>query len=332
MVKIFTTGSLFFAILTNIFEMKRSIIGVFIVSFLITPFLIKSQNYEEARKCLKCHGNLFYQYENDVTGRIDKKPMNPYYFIDSTRFYNYVHKEFACTDCHSTEYESFPHPGELIMEDHYMCLDCHGGDETFAKYNFEGIEEEYQKSVHYKMDQKGFNCWMCHDPHGYQVALREKSNILDVVAMSNKMCLDCHTDRFKFGRLTNKMPFDLIKTHSWLPNQALHFERVRCLECHTKAPKDILVSHNIMPKDSAVRNCVQCHSQHSLLMESLYSQRVQESRSKGGFLNSAILNESYVIGANRNVYLNIITVVLFALVVLGVGTHLVLRLFIVKKK
>jgi nitrate reductase cytochrome c-type subunit len=287
---------------------------------------------EEAGECLKCHGQIFYQYTNESTGILEKKPMNPYYFIDSTHMAKSVHKSFACTDCHSPEYASFPHAGELRMETAYQCIDCHGGDEHYAKYNFEGIEEEFQKSVHFSHNNERFNCWMCHNPHGYELAAREKSSIREVVSMSNKMCLDCHTDQFKFGRLTNEMPYDLAKVHDWLPNQTVHFEKVRCLECHTKVSDDILVSHNILPKDSAVRACVECHSQNSLLMQSLYAQKVQESRSRTGFFNAAILNDAYVIGANRNWYLNVAIAGLLALSVLGVMVHFILRVLFAKKK
>ncbi len=31
------------------------------------------------------------------------------------------------------------------MEQKYNCLDCHGGDEKFAKYHFEEIDSEYQE-------------------------------------------------------------------------------------------------------------------------------------------------------------------------------------------
>ena len=34
----------------------------------------------------------------------------------------------------------------------YNCLDCHGGDEKFAKFKFEKIESDYKKSVHFKLE------------------------------------------------------------------------------------------------------------------------------------------------------------------------------------
>jgi hypothetical protein len=51
----------------------------------------------------------------------------------------------------------------------------------------------------------------------------------------------------------------------------------------------------------------------------------QEKRSKSGFLNAAILNDSYVIGANRNQFLNYGSLVIFGMVILGIAIHAVLR-------
>nr|WP_321408051.1 cytochrome c3 family protein [uncultured Carboxylicivirga sp.] len=289
-------------------------------------------NAQQNQQCLKCHGQVFYQYDNEWTGKVDKRPMNPFYYIDSVKMHVSVHKEFSCTDCHSPDYETFPHSGELRMEEKYACIDCHGGDEHFAKYNFEGIEQAFMESVHFKANDDKFNCWMCHDPHGYQLALRGQESIKDVVSLSNQMCLDCHTNKFKFGLISDEMPKDIAETHIWLPNQPNHFENVRCIDCHTQVQSDLLVSHKILPKEEALNNCVKCHSANSVLMESLYSHRVKESREESGFINAAILNEGYMIGANRNLALNYVSVILFGMLLIGLLIHFILRLTIKNKK
>ena len=79
--------------------------------------------------------------------------------------------------------------------------------------------------------------------------------------------------------------------------------------------KDILVSHLINPKEKAVKKCNECHSQNSLLMSSFYKFESKEQR-KDGFFNGIILNQSYVIGANRNEYLNIFSLIIFGIVIL----------------
>jgi hypothetical protein len=85
------------------------------------------------------------------------------------------------------------------------------------------------------------------------------------------------------------------------------------------------VSHNIRPKAEAVKRCNECHSQNSLLMASLYKFKSKEQR-QDGFFNGIILNESYVIGANRNEYLNILSLAIFALVLAIIALHIFLRL------
>jgi len=77
--------------------------------------------------------------------------------------------------------------------------------------------------------------------------------------------------------------------------------------------------------EKAVKKCVECHSQNSLLLASLYKYQVQEKRSKQGYLNAAIMTETYVIGANRNYFLNIASMGIFGLVVIGIAIHAVLR-------
>jgi hypothetical protein len=86
-----------------------------------------------------------------------------------------------------------------------------------------------------------------------------------------------------------------------------------------------------MPKDKAVKKCVECHSQNSLLLASLYKYQSKEKREKQGFLNGAILTETYVIGANRNRFLNVASLGIFSLVVIGLIIHAVLRKIYSKK-
>jgi hypothetical protein len=76
-------------------------------------------------------------------------------------------------------------------------------------------------------------------------------------------------------------------------------QQVRCLDCHSSYEPPVR-SHAILPKEQAVRDCVACHAKDTVLRQKLYRyQRVQETASRG-FLNAALVNESYVIGATRN--------------------------------
>ena len=46
-------------------------------------------------------------------------------------------------------------------------------------------------------------------------------------------------------------------------------------------------------------------------MSSLYKYQAKENRTQAGFLNAIILNNAFVIGANRNIVLNKISIVTF---------------------
>ncbi len=240
-------------------------------------------------------------------------------------FYNSNHKSFSCTDCHSEEYVNFPHAGELRMEQKYNCIDCHGGDENFAMYHFEEIEAEYQESIHFKLEEEGFTCWKCHDPHSYKISIRTNENLKETILYDNNICLNCHSDYRQFQLLSDREEINILKKHDWLPDQAAHFKSVRCIECHTKINDSILVSHLIVPKEEAVRRCNECHSQNSILMASLYKFQSKEQRSDG-FFNGIILNQSYVIGANRNEYLNLLSLIIFIGIIGIIFVHILFRI------
>lgn len=276
-------------------------------------------------RCFKCHGQEKYEYSNETLGKMIKANMCSERIIHKGEFYTSNHKSFSCTDCHSDEYAKFPHAGELRMEQKYNCLDCHGGDAKFAKYHFEEIDSEYRKSTHFKMEDQGFTCWKCHDPHTYKITVRNSTNLKTTIAYDNAICLNCHSDYSRFQLVSDKAEMNIIQKHDWLPNQASHFANVRCIECHTKINNNIPVSHMILPKEEAVRHCNECHSQNSILMASLYKFESKEQR-RDGFFNGIILNASYVIGANRNEYLNMLSLIIFVAVAGIIIIHILFRL------
>ena len=328
----------------NLFMFRIIILLTFINLFSITSegsSLFETEN-EKARdtttfvsrfdadnnRCFKCHGQEKYEYTNETIGKQVIDIMCSERIVRRKEFYSSNHRSFSCTDCHSEEYVKFPHSGELRMEQKYICIDCHGGDAKFAKYHFEEIDSEYRKSTHFKMENEGFSCWKCHNPHTYKITVRNSTNLKETIAYDNAICLNCHSDYNNFQLLSDKAEIDIIKKHDWLPNQALHFANVRCIECHTKINNNIPVSHQIRPKGEAVRLCNECHSKNSILMASLYKFESKKQR-RDGFFNGIILNASYVIGANRNEYLNFISLIIFFIVIIVIVVHIVFR---VKKK
>ena len=299
---------------------------------LATNVLSAQDDYEapayiqENQECLKCHGHSNFTYFNETVGRDIRERMNPYHIIDSVEFYQSNHRNFQCVDCHSYSYlGNFPHPNELRFEPMLMCMDCHEGDEIYERYNFAAINEEYLHSVHSELHSDEFNCWMCHNPHSYKITARNTDNLLQTIQYDNEICLSCHSDQSKIGLLSDRHIYDMLNQHEWLPNQRLHFQNVRCIECHAMINDTLMVAHLVQPREKAVKLCVECHSQNSLLMASLYKHIKQETQEKQGFLNAAILSQGYVIGANRNVFLNYGSLIIFGLVLLGIAGHAILR-------
>jgi hypothetical protein len=280
------------------------------------------------QNCFKCHGQSKYTYTNKESGKEVYKRMYSELIVDRSLFYESNHREFKCIDCHSEDYNTFPHPGNLRMEAKPNCIDCHGGDEKYAKFHFENIEKEFQESVHSEKHSEDFTCWMCHNAHTYKINARSNENIKQTVLYDNNICLNCHGDITRYQLLTDKQNPNLIQKHDWLPNQPLHFRSVRCIECHTKKINDsTLVAHKILPKSEALKRCEECHSTNSVLMASLYQYKVKEIRSTRGFVTGSIVNDSYVIGANRNFYLNVVSVIIASLVLIGIFIHAFLRIF-----
>jgi predicted CXXCH cytochrome family protein len=309
----------------------------FLVNFLVFFSLVFSQQKVEGVKtgevkpdtlqgnkyCLKCHGNVFYELTDKKTGKVFKKTMNIDCIIDTLDFAKCNHRTFQCTSCHSDQFKTFPHPEETRFEEIGSCVECHSGDSIATVYKFDLIEADFQKSVHATKHNEYFNCWMCHDAHTYKV----KST---TIAYDNSICLSCHANTKKYNMILNKDNPNIITKHEWLPNQEIHFQNVRCIECHARVNDSILVAHNIQPKLKAVKLCVECHSTNSLLRQTLYKYQSSEQISKNGFFNAVILNKSYVIGANRNYFLNVASVVILIIVLIGIIIHSIFR-FSIKK-
>lgn len=289
------------------------------------PMPVDSATPEMPRACFDCHASGSYQYLNTTSGKMMNRRMCSDFYIDSARYRGSVHGSFGCTDCHSAGFEAYPHPAEAKMEEQWACIDCHGYDENFAHYHFEKIQEEFEKSVHFTHDAN-FTCWQCHDAHTYKPLARRDSSIGDVIEASNAMCLQCHGNVQHMGFAPEAVFKHILPDHEWLPNAPLHFKKVRCIECHTQTNDTLLVAHNIVPGNQAVRNCVECHSRDSKLMYSLYRYQVPAERNKFGFLNAKLVKDYFVIGANRNYYLNIASLVIFGLILGGIAVHIVLRI------
>lgn len=282
-------------------------------------------NREDNEKCLKCHGSYKFKFQFEEKDYRFKMPAD--YVIDTAAYAISNHWNFKCIDCHTDEYLVAPHDQTLRFQSIATCMDCHGGDEVYAKYNFEKIEAEFQESVHSSRHGEDFSCWSCHDAHTYKINARNKDQeITKTVAYDNAICLSCHADYTKYQLIRDTLNPNVIAKHDWLPNQLNHFQKVRCIECHTEVSDSTMVAHKVRPKKFAVKNCVECHSTNSLLQKTLFRFQVEESRKTKGFFNASMLSDLYVVGANRNIYLNYASAGIFFLVLLAIGIHIFFRI------
>ena len=151
----------------------------------------------------------------------------------------------------------------------------------------------------------------------------------ELILYNNNRCLSCHNNVDKYHIFTTHDNPQITATHEWLPNQALHFTHVRCIECHTSVTDTSDAVHHIVPKEQAVKDCYQCHSQNSQLRRKL-TLRQERLRAEYNFYRSFIINDAYVIGVNRNEWVNLITLIIFGCTFFGIFIHTILR--IIKRK
>ncbi len=287
-------------------------------------------NKEENAKCIVCHGHKSFYETNEELEETMLRNMYPSLIIDTVKFYDSNHWSFTCFDCHSYDYSEYPHPRITKFEYLPTCLDCHEGDEAVAQYNFEKISEEYEKSHHTQLTDTRYSCWSCHDPHSFKMTVREESDITKVVTHDNSMCLKCHSGVTSADLLMGTGLEPLIATHDWIPSTVNHFRHVRCLECHGDIVDDVMVAHDILPSDQAVNTCAECHSQDSRLLYSLYKYQIEEGEIKKGIFGNLNTSNVYVIGANRSPFLNWMSIIVFAGILLVIMIHVSFR--IIKKK
>ena len=262
-------------------------------------------------ECLACHSEAGISHP-PVEG-LDLKKLRGL-LKDPEAFKGSDHQRLACTKCHNEGYDDFPHEPEA-KESTGTCTDCHS-----RKANL--IEEQFGKSVHANLSDK-ISCPTCHDPHVMRLA--EKLNDPHkIVAQDNRVCLSCHDSDDQFARFApEKKSRPLIDDlHDWLPNTRLHWKNVRCVECHTPAvAAGEPLSHEILNKQKAEKNCLSCHSANSSLKTRLYRHLVKEEQQRLGFANSIILSSSYVLGATHHPLLDTLILIAFGAMLLGLLAH-----------
>lgn len=293
-----------------------------LILIIIFNFSLSFSN--ENDKCLRCHKSGTLSILDIETKTIKS------YHVDPDKFSQSNHKDLNCTTCHSDDYSKWPHPDTL--EINFTCISCHSENSVFIQQNPEfsdkfadvpikHIYNEFEQSVHRKEFGDKFDCFSCHDPHSFE---RNRKPTPEKIKKDNAMCLNCHKSEYAKGVLKDvKMPVIEV-THQWLPNTKLHWDKVRCIDCHTSYDGENL-SHNIMPKEKAVKNCESCHTQNTMLLTKLYRYEQKHSQEEYGFVNGTLLSDAYVIGSTRNKLLDNLSLIVFGMTFLGLFTHGFLR-------
>jgi len=236
--------------------------------------------------------------------------------LEKDDFHGSSHGNMECKQCHGQGFNKYPHT-EGALKQVSPCSECH----AVKVYK---IEQQWEKSVHAQKLKGKMGCNSCHDPHLAQVAAKI-GDPKKIVAQDNAMCLDCHNSDLQFAKLApdaKKRP-DIDTLHDWLPNTKAHWKSVRCVECHTPQAKTL--SHEIVNKEKAEKNCVSCHSTQTALRTRLYRHLVSAEENKYGFVNTAILKSSYVIGATRNQWMDWGILGMAGATIGGLGLHGAIR-------
>ncbi|HPG40548.1 MAG TPA: cytochrome b/b6 domain-containing protein [bacterium] len=259
--------------------------------------------------CFTCHGDHAIAPETDRGARLQL-------FLSADSFAQATHGVLTCTDCHTGDESTFievPHLTDAMQT--LSCLDCHGEDYTV-------MSGGYEKSVHALVLKENFSCASCHNPHTVNYAALDTSKIA-MIAWYNNQCMSCHTDSVRFSTLADSAIIRDL-SHSFLPNKAAHWKYVRCVDCHTPSTESDI--HQILPKEQAQHNCVECHSTNTLLARKLYNPANDTTAIAGaGISNYYLFQNAYVIGATRHLAADKIIVGILLLTCAGILIHIILR-------
>lgn len=290
---------------------------------LALPAAAETGDAVQRLRCLACHAGA-----NRLTAPSKAAPTRGG-TISIPDFRDADHGNIHCLDCHSKGFAIFPHTQKKTE----TCMDCHPRTEKGAEddkpYGFERMQEEYEGTVHFtefrhakekccgtatgkpvhappakssraddphrRAAEQRFTCEHCHEPHYFKATSRIKEPAL-IRENDNRPCLDCHADGAT-GPLSAPAEPSLLQAHSYLPHAALHLAGTRCIDCHTSVTS--AVAHDLPLGKKADQGCNTCHSLDSVLLKRLY-RYVDVTERRLGFHNARILQDGYVMGANRH--------------------------------
>ena len=292
---------------------------------------VVKKNHQANADCFACHSAA--GLKNPPRADLDLGKLEAALMVEEV-FNESNHGHMDCRECHGQSYREYPHAAAGKSETS-PCSECHAAKVL-------RLEPQFAASVHGRHLKDKMTCSTCHDPH-IALSAAKLNDPRKIVAQDNVACLACHNSDTTFAKFAPESETtpgvlrtrpDIDSIHAWLPNTRLHWQAVRCVECHTPAvAASKLLSHEILNKEKAEKHCVTCHSRDSSLNTRLYRHLVKDEQQQHGFTNSIILANAYVIGATRHPVLDATILGLAALTLLGVLGHGVLRLlFAIRRK
>lgn len=260
--------------------MKKFIILIFILNLYSQDIITRN------KRCFLCHGKEDYKIIEDG---IEKS-----LFVSSSEYYQSVHKDMLCTQCHY-DVTTIPH---LRKPKKIHCLQCHYAGNVVGAPVKE-MPEKYKESVHGRAKEKGKSapdCIDCHTTHSIRhpsdsLSTINKKNIPNTCGKCHKLIKDeyiksIHGKALLKGVLETAVCNDCHKEHDILPPEdprsTLNSKNVvgTCEKCHA----DITIMkkygvpvkqveafkesfHGIALEYGVVRaaNCVSCHGYHDIL-------------------------------------------------------------------
>lgn len=221
-----------------------------------------AQDVDDNQSCIECHG------ESDITGEIDGREVSTY--VDSAKFENSIHGEFACIDCHD-DIEELPHEFELKKVD---CATCHDDQlEIFAK-SIHGVASLERK------DALAPKCFTCHGKH--DVLPPSDPDSKTYIFNIPSTCGMCHKEGTPMTETHDLPEHNVVSNYSMsihgegLLRRGLTVTAV-CTSCHG--------SHNILPHQdpnskiniaNLASTCMTCHGQIERVHEKVIEGRLWE--------------------------------------------------------
>ncbi len=238
---------------------------VFLWSMLVCAMLLfqpgatvaEEQTSDEASACFGCHGQRGTKLSFQNGESLDV-------FIDPALFKESLHRELACSSCH-TEFSAGDHPQRTFKSrEQYagrlsaVCRQCH-------------TPEQLKRSpVHASLFSAGGGspvCSSCHNPHTVTSLARRSGSMSE-----NEHCLGCH--RHAVGIVLKNGERVSLKVNAAAIEGSVH-AKLACFDCHfgfssTQHPKRNFSS----PRDFSIAQseaCRRCHfDKYTKTLESIH--------------------------------------------------------------